>query len=105
MDWFARWPKDALIAVAKHFLSSFEILCAEDTKEQIVYSMGYIHDGVAEACVNYFERFRRSTHVTPKSYLSFIANYKEIYSEKCKQKNDMAQRMNTGMKCQYFSNG
>ena len=60
--------------------------------------MGYIHDGVAEACTKYFERFRRSTHVTPKSYLSFIGNYKEIYLEKCKQKKDMAQRMNTGEK-------
>ena len=63
----------------------------------------YIHDGVAEACVKYFERFRRSTHVTPKSYLSFIANYKDIYKEKCQQKNDMAQRMNTGSSPAFMS--
>ena len=30
-----RWPKDALIAVAKHFLESFDIKCHADTKEQV----------------------------------------------------------------------
>ena len=42
-------------------------------------------------------RFRRQTHVTPKSYLSFVDGYKTIYAEKRSQIGELANRMNTGL--------
>jgi dynein heavy chain len=97
IDWFLRWPRDALVAVADHFLSSFNIVCTDAIKKELVQCMGSVHDGVAEYCLQYFQKYRRSTHVTPKSYLSFINGYKEIYSQKLNEIESMAKRMNDGL--------
>ncbi|CAF0809445.1 unnamed protein product [Rotaria sordida] len=97
IDWFLRWPRDALVAVADHFLSSFNIVSTDIIKKELVQCMGSVHDGVAEYCLQYFQKYRRLTHVTPKSYLSFINGYKEIYLQKLNEIESMAKRMNDGL--------
>lgn len=44
--------------------------------------MGKVHDLVTEVCDIYFQRMRRYVYVTPKSYLSFIDQYKQVYKAK-----------------------
>ncbi|XP_025766322.1 dynein heavy chain 5, axonemal [Oreochromis niloticus] len=98
VDWFQRWPQDALIAVSHHFLSQYQDLrCSEDVKQSVVVTMGTFQDLVAEKCGEYFERFRRQTFVTPKSYLSFIDSYKLVYTEKIAHVGTLAERMQTGL--------
>ncbi|KPI94919.1 Dynein heavy chain 8, axonemal [Papilio xuthus] len=94
MDWFQKWPKEALIEVAQHFLSGFK---AQETKTQLIEVMGMVQDDVASACVSYYDRFRRQTHVTPKSYLSFLEGYKVLYKDKHNNIAEMAKRMTTGL--------
>uniref|UniRef100_H2ZRC3 AAA+ ATPase domain-containing protein n=1 Tax=Ciona savignyi TaxID=51511 RepID=H2ZRC3_CIOSA len=97
MDWFLRWPRDALIQVAQYFLEVFPMECDKNTKGSIVQVMGTAQDIVAEKCVEYFERYRRACHVTPKSYLSFLAGYKTIYKSKLDDISVLSSRMKTGL--------
>ncbi|OXB76615.1 UNVERIFIED_CONTAM: hypothetical protein H355_014506 [Colinus virginianus] len=97
MDWFSRWPKEALVAVASYFLSEFNMVCSASVKTQVVETMGLFHDIVSESCENYFQRYRRRAHVTPKSYLSFINGYKDVYAEKLASINEQAERMQIGL--------
>uniref|UniRef100_A0A6I8N0V6 Dynein axonemal heavy chain 5 n=1 Tax=Ornithorhynchus anatinus TaxID=9258 RepID=A0A6I8N0V6_ORNAN len=97
MDWFQGWPRDALVAVAQQFLASFKMECTEEIKGKLVSTMGTFQDIVTEKCSEYFERFRRQTFVTPKSYLSFIGGYKLIYEEKFGNVGSLSDRMKTGL--------
>ncbi|XP_039763737.1 dynein heavy chain 5, axonemal [Pararge aegeria] len=97
IDWFQPWPKDALVSVADHFLTDFEIECTKEVKKELVTVLGTIQDVVSTVSTEYFQRFRRSSHVTPKSYLSFIGGYKTIYQMKQKELGDGALRMDTGL--------
>ncbi|KAF1585670.1 UNVERIFIED_CONTAM: Dynein heavy chain 8, axonemal, partial [Eudyptes pachyrhynchus] len=83
--------------VASYFLLDYNIVCSIETKRHVVETMGLFHDMVSESCENYFQRYRRRAHVTPKSYLSFINGYKSIYTDKVKYINEQAERMNIGL--------
>ncbi|KAJ1563094.1 Dynein heavy chain 5, axonemal [Cladochytrium tenue] len=97
MDWFTRWPNEALRAVAEKFLSEMDIVGTESTKREVVNHMAFVHDLVTEACDNYFSQFRRRTHVTPKSYLSFLSSYKSLYNGKRSEVGGSSDRMNMGL--------
>uniref|UniRef100_A0A671YVZ2 Dynein axonemal heavy chain 8 n=1 Tax=Sparus aurata TaxID=8175 RepID=A0A671YVZ2_SPAAU len=97
MDWFTPWPNEALVAVSNYLLSQFPMVCSADVKASVVTTMGTYHEKVSETCESYFERFRRRTHVTPKSYLSFINGYKTLYAEKHNYINTLAEHMNVGL--------
>ncbi|XP_076055179.1 LOW QUALITY PROTEIN: dynein axonemal heavy chain 5-like [Oratosquilla oratoria] len=97
IDWFQPWPKEALVAVAQHFLKTYEIISTPIVKTNLVKCMGAIHDHVSQTCQDYFQRYRRAAHVTPKSFLSFISIYKKIYGDKREDIGDSATRMTSGL--------
>ena len=83
INWFLRWPEEALVSVAEKFISGFDGLDTdEDTKIELMNHMGAVHTMVYEICQQYLKRMRRQVHVTPRSYLSFIGFYKNLYLEK-----------------------
>ena len=97
INWFQPWPKEALVSVATHFLHEFPIQCTAESKRNLFKTMASVQDSVSVACNNYFQRFRRTTHVTPKSFLSFINSYKAVYARKEEEIGEMSARMNQGL--------
>ena len=44
--------------------------------------MGEVHNMAVACCTEYFTKMRRNVYQTPKSFLSFIADFKTMYSIK-----------------------
>ncbi|KAG5675719.1 hypothetical protein PVAND_005600 [Polypedilum vanderplanki] len=97
IDWFQKWPMDALVSVSTHILKDYSIECTYEVKNDLIEMMAYVHDNVSETCVEYFERFRRQASVTPKSFLSFLSGYKEIYKERLATIQDQSMKMSNGL--------
>uniref|UniRef100_A0A7S1KLW9 AAA+ ATPase domain-containing protein n=2 Tax=Percolomonas cosmopolitus TaxID=63605 RepID=A0A7S1KLW9_9EUKA len=97
VNWFPSWPLEALHATAASFLSDFEIVHSGDQKKELVNYMCNAHEKVVSFTKQYFERFRRNTYVTPKSYLGFIESYKTIYTSKITEIKNMADTLNKGL--------
>ena len=97
IDWFLPWPEEALVSVSGHFLHSFKVDCSKETKVGLQKHMGKVHDMVTEVCSLYFQRMRRHVYVTPKSYLSFIDQYKGVYEKKYAELNAEEQNIGRGL--------
>ena len=63
----------------------------------LYHAMASVQEGVSKACVSYYSRFRRSAHVTPKSFLNFIGSYKAVYAKQEDKIGIMSGRMNAGL--------
>jgi len=97
IDWFLPWPLQALTAVSTKFIGDYTMACSDDSKHGLQLHMGEVHNKVTSACAEYFDKFRRRAYVTPKSYLSFIAGYKELYGRKWNEVKLLAEKINSGL--------
>lgn len=56
IDWFQKWPMDALVAVSTYLLQDTKITCTAEVKDELIKIMAFVHDNVSETCMDYFER-------------------------------------------------
>ena len=101
IDWFQPWPEEALTDVARHFMGSFAIEDenAETVRSALINHMGKVHKMVDDSTQLFFERFRRRTYVTPRSYLGFIELYREVYVKKVEHVQELATSINSCGSC------
>lgn len=97
IDWFLPWPVEALTAVSEKFLKDFNIECTDEVKEKVIKLMGNIHTSVSDSCETYYNKFRKRRYVTPKSYLSFLSGYKQLYTSKHSEVMELANKVNGGL--------
>ena len=70
------------MAVSKGFIGNFEVECTDSEKEQLMIHMGEVHNMATNVCDEYFQSMRRHVYQTPKSFLSFLADFKIMYGSK-----------------------
>ena len=70
---------------------------AEVVRNSLINHMGKVHKMVDDGCNLFFERFRRRTYVTPRSYLGFIDLYRDVYVKKVAKVEELATSINNGL--------
>ena len=96
IDWFAEWPDEALVSVARDALSVVQ-LPDDQTLSLVVMMCMYIHQSVATKSKQYLTELRRYNYVTPTSYLELLNTYKTLLDVKRDEVGMMRKRLSDGL--------
>lgn len=97
LDWFSRWPEQALLFVSSEFLKDLP-----DTTDEVKAGLSEmcmkIHTSVEEASDEFFQSLRRRVYTTPKSYLDLISLYLKVLEIKRAEFQQNKTRLAVGLK-------
>lgn len=66
-------------------------------RKELVTHMGMVHRMVVESCSDYFIQMRRRVYQTPRSFLSFLGSYKDLYLTKKEEVDVKSKRVVVGL--------
>ncbi|CAI5792110.1 dynein heavy chain 3, axonemal [Podarcis lilfordi] len=95
IDWFQRWPTDALEMVANKFLEDVKL--EDEIRKSVVSMCKYFQENVRELSVSYYSTLRRHNYVTPTSYLELILTFKALLNSKRHEVDMMRNRYLVGL--------
>ena len=102
IDWFDKWPLDALRSVAVSFLEASQFGKELETNAVLMEKVSKVcvevHQSVEDETQKFFEEMRRRYYTTPTSYTEFISLYLSKLSEKRAEFNFSKERLRTGLK-------
>ena len=96
IDWYTKWPKEALTSVAKQFLQD-EDLHSDDIKAAMCDMCAELHWTVGVFGDKFFNQLRRKTYTTPKSFLDMIELYRVMLKEKRGELGTSQKRLSVGV--------
>ncbi|XP_015429803.1 PREDICTED: dynein heavy chain 6, axonemal, partial [Dufourea novaeangliae] len=81
IDWFTKWPNDALLSVAENTLAA--VVSTDSAKLAGLSSICVlIHETVEEVTVRFFVEMRRRYYTTPSSYLELLKLFRTTLEKK-----------------------
>ncbi|XP_031781103.1 dynein heavy chain 6, axonemal isoform X1 [Nasonia vitripennis] len=96
IDWFSKWPNEALLSVAVKSISS--VIVDDEAKVHSLASICVLmHESVEDATVRFFEEMRRRYYTTPSSYLDLLKLYLSTLGKKTMKIETMKSRIANGL--------
>eukprot|EP00761_Pharyngomonas_kirbyi_P008673 gb/GECH01008685.1/.p1 GENE.gb/GECH01008685.1/~~gb/GECH01008685.1/.p1 ORF type:complete len:4033 (+),score=845.30 gb/GECH01008685.1/:1-12099(+) len=95
IDWFDEWPKEALLAVARNYLSSTNL--EKDTKEKFAQCCVYVHSTITDMADQFFHEMRRHVYITPTTYLKFLELFIHMLYETKQSHENEKDKYGTGL--------
>ncbi|ORZ39485.1 dynein heavy chain and region D6 of dynein motor-domain-containing protein [Catenaria anguillulae PL171] len=95
IDWFQKWPDDALQVVANKFLEDMEL--DQSIRGSVVDMCKTFHQDTINLSTRFYQEVRRHNYVTPTSYLELIQTFKSLLASKRKEVQQLRNRYETGL--------
>lgn len=80
IDWFVKWPPEALFIVATGSLQS--ITKGDEQCERLSAICVMMHESVEAAAEQYYEETKRHYYTTPSSYLELLKQYHSLFNNR-----------------------
>jgi len=97
IDWFDKWPEDALLSVSHRFLVDLD-LPNEEMRASLAEMCVVVHRSVENASVKFEKELRRRVYTTPSSYLDLIRLYLAKLAEKREALGKQRHILKTGLR-------
>ena len=101
IDWFDKWPLDALQSVAVSFLETAELDKDPGSNRALIASVSKVFveafKSVEEETQKFYDELRRRYYTTPTSYLEFVRLYLSKLNEKRAEISFNRERLCTGL--------
>jgi dynein heavy chain len=98
IDWFTRWPDDALLSVAqKKFTDDPSEIGTPEITAAVAQMCVQVHQSTQAMAIQFYDELRRRYYITPKSYLDLIALYLESLGSKRTEMEAARSRLANGL--------
>jgi len=97
IDWFQKWPEDALEAVAYKFLKEMGNNLEDATRIKLVTLCQEMHRFIVKVSQDFLQDQGRYNYVTPTSYLELITCFKSLLEAKRTQITKLRKRYMVGL--------
>ncbi|ELK32136.1 Dynein heavy chain 14, axonemal [Myotis davidii] len=98
IDWYEKWPEEALLVVANSFLrKNVDLENRENLTEKLAPTCVQIHQSVKDLSTKFFQKTGRRYYVTPRSYLRFMDTFAHILRSREKELQTKRDRFYMGL--------